>query len=592
MATTSGVSFYSSGWVQSMVELSLTTERQPLQRLQSQRDTLQTRKGIYEDISSKIGALQSAITALRGTGNVFENKAVSVKNNTDVTAAAVSVSGTSAVTGSYSLSVTKLAKSHQIGSSQQAQSDVALNLSGTFVLGGATSRSVNGNVGSENPVSGFGTGSVRVSETELGSRNYSVEFRQQGTAWQFRVVDDSGKAVRIDNAADTGTDMTANWQNFDQVKNSNFDTGRGLTISFANTDPTQQKLFGSTGIASANYTAQGVSITVAATDSLNDIRTKINSATYADGNHVQATVVDRKLVLTGARTGTNAAIKLIDSSYDGDGTNKGVLAGLGIGVNQSGNLTNLAANQLQAFQNAEFSLNNISISRTQNKGLTDLVQGLSVDLLGESSATITVSDDQTKLEDSVKNLLEQANGLMSYIKEKTESKSSSKDAKGNPTYTPPALGQDGTMRSFRQDIASDLMQSHTSVIGDAPKYLSQIGITVGSSGSFELDSATFKEAIENNAAGVKSLLDNVLGRLETRLKSYVDGSQSIVKSKQTGVGEEIKLMNTRISQYEARLKMRETALSNQYSAIQTQLLDMTYQFQSTQAIGGTINQQY
>ncbi|NJN94152.1 MAG: flagellar filament capping protein FliD [Anaerolineales bacterium] len=589
MATT-GVSFYSSTWVQSMVELSLTTERQPLQRLQSQRDSLQTRKGIYEDISSKIGALQSAITSLKGTGNVFENKAVTVKNNTDVTAAAVSVSGTSAVTGSYSLNVTKLAQSHQIGSAQQAQSDVALNLSGTFVLGGATSRSVNGNVGSGNPVSGFGTGSIRASETELGSRNYSVEFRQDGTTWQFRVVDDNGKAVRIDNAADTGTDMTANWQNFDQVKNTTFDTGRGLTISFTDANPTQ-KLFGNTGIANAEYTAQGANITVAATDSLNEIRTKINSATFADGNQVQATVVDRKLVLTGTRTGANAAIKLIDSSYS-EGVNNGVLAGLGIGVNQSGSLTNLAANQLRAVQNAEFTLNNISISRSQNTGLKDLVQGLSFDLLGESSATITVSDDQTKLEDSVKKLLEQANGLMSYIKEKTEAKSSSKDAKGNPTYTPPALGQDGTMRSLRQDIASDLMQSHTSVIGDAPKYLSQIGITVGSSGSFELNSTVLKTAIENNTAGVKSLFDNVLGRLETRLKSYVDGSQAIVKSKQTGVGDEIKLLNDRISQYQARLKMRETALSNQYSAIQTQLLDMTYQFQSVQAIGGTINQQY
>lgn len=589
MATT-GVSFYSSTWVQSMVELSLTTERQPLQRLQSQRDSLQTRKGIYEDISSKIGALQSAITTLRGTGNVFENKAVTVKNNTDVTAAAVSVSGTSAVTGSYSLNVTKLAQSHQIGSAQQAQSDVALNLSGTFVLGGATSRSVNGNVGTGNPVSGFGTGSIRTSETELGSRNYSVEFRQDGTTWQFRVVDDNGKAVRIDNAADTGTDMTANWQNFDQVKNTTFDTGRGLTISFTDANPTQ-KLFGNAGIASAEYTAQGANITVAATDSLNEIRTKINSATFADGNQVQATVVDRKLVLTGTRTGANAAIKLIDSSYS-EGVNNGVLTGLGIGVNQSGSLTNPAANQLRAVQNAEFTLNNISISRSQNTGLKDLVQGLSFDLLGESSATITVSDDQTKLEDSVKKLLEQANGLMSYIKEKTEAKSSSKDAKGNPTYTPPALGQDGTMRSLRQDIASDLMQSHTSVIGDAPKYLSQIGITVGSSGSFELDSTALKTAIENNTAGVKSLFDNVLSRLETRLKSYVDGSQAIVKSKQTGVGDEIKLLNNRISQYEARLKMRETALSNQYSAIQTQLLDMTYQFQSVQAIGGTINQQY
>jgi flagellar hook-associated protein 2 len=406
------------------------------------------------------------------------------------------------------------------------------------------------------------------------------------------VVDSNGNAVSIDDAADTGTNMTANWQDFSGVKNSTFDTGRGMTITFANADPIQQQLSGNANIASAQYTAQGASIEVLTTDSLDDIRTKISQATFADGNEVSATVVDRRLVLTAANTGASHAIKLFDSSYSGSAGN-GVLAALGLEVNSSGDLTDTTNDHLKAAQNAEFKINNISVSRISNTGLTDVVQGLSFDLLKAGQSTVTVAKNESNLTETVKTLLSNVNDLMSYIKAKTEATKGNDDEDGNPTYTPAALGSDWSVRSLRTDIASDLLGKFTGALGDAPAYLYQVGITLNSEGKFTLsDTTALTDALSNNFEGTQNLFSDIFDKLNTRLDKYVDGSGSILKTNKTNIESQLKNVNDQIDSYQKRLDSRKEALTTQYTAIQAQLIQMNYQYQSFQAWTSTINNSY
>ncbi|MEW5956170.1 MAG: flagellar filament capping protein FliD [Chloroflexota bacterium] len=590
MATISSVSPTSAAWVDQLVQLSLAREQQSITRLQSQKDTLEIRQGIYDDISTKINAVLSSIETLKGYNNVFGSKSISLANaDPDVKVASVSTNGTSAVAGEYSLKVTQLAQSHQISSARQAQSNVALNMSGTFLIGGVASRSVTNNAPAHAVVTGFGTSATfQENETELGSDTYSIEFRQNEGVWQFRLVDSNGDAVRIDDADDSDAAMTSNWQDFSLVKNTTFDTGRGLTITFANTDPTQQQLFGDVGIANVTYAAQGATITVETTDSLNDIRDKINQATYADGNQVQATVVDKRLVLTGSSTGSNAAIKLADTS----GT---ILQDLKILADAGGTLYDDVDHkaELRAAQDAEFSVNTIDITRSRNKALTDVIQGLSIDLTAEGDATLTVANDNQGIIDTVKDLLSDVNELMSFIKKKTEAVKGADDDQGNPTYKPAALGQDWSMRSLRQQIAADLLGSYSEAVGNAPKYLSSIGIGLDDDGLFQLeDVSAMTEALEVNFSDVDNLFDNILGKLETRLEGYVDGSDSIITAKKSSLEDEIGQLDGRIDGYERVMSMREKALRTQYEAIQAQIIGMTYNYQSTMSLlGSYYNQQ-
>ena len=595
MVGLTGISPTSPQWVEQLVNQTMAYERQPLTKLESQRDTLNVKNAIYSDISSKITDLQDAIAALHsteyGTTDAFAAKALSVTNaNPDVDVAGVSLDGTSAVNGVYDLTVTQLAQAHQIGSAQQDQSTEALGLSGTFVIGGAASASASGDTGADNPVSGFGTGTVRSGETQLGSGKYYVEFRQNSdtSAWQFRIVDENGEAVRVDDASDTDTATTTGWQDYSNVKNSTFDTGRGLTITFADADPTEAQLYGGSSTANVDYTAQGASITVAATDSLNDILTGINSATYADGNEVQATIVDRRLVLTAQRTGASGAITLDDTS----GT---VLQDLGIlsasGGGSGGTLATGA--ELRAAKNAQFSINGITgIERSKNTGLTDVIQGLSIDLKDEGSATITVKKDTDGVVDDVKAMLEKVNDLMTFIQQKTEPTKGKDDANGNPTYTNAPLGNDWSVRWMRQNISSVLLSEYSGAVGDNPRYLVDVGITVNDEGKFELsDSSKLTTALNDNFGAVQDLFDDVLTNLDSELDKYVSGEGAIITSTKESISTELSDLNDRIDSYEERLQVKEDALRNQYAAIQSQLISMTYQFQSMQAfsIGGLYN---
>jgi flagellar hook-associated protein 2 len=594
MSTLGSVSPTSAAWVDQLIQQTMAFERQPLVNLETKRDTLNIRNSIYNDITTKIETLQSSIESLVGTTygltNSFNTKSVSVVNDDpDVDVVNVSTSGSSAVPGTYDLTVTQLAQSHQIGSERQAHSDVALGYSGTFVIGGASARSLTFiDTGTNNPVSGFAVNAaadaVYEGETQLGTGNYYIELRQNDASeWQFRVVDENGDAVRVDNVTDAGTETTSNWQSYSSVKDSTFDTGRGLKITFADADPIEQQLFGDIDIASVGYEAQGISITVDSTDSLNDIRTAINDATFAEGNEVQATVVDNRLVLTGQRTGDTADIALSETA----GT---VLQELGI-LDAWG----FVFNELRPAQNVKFNINGITgIERTKNTGLTDVVQGLSFDIKEEGSATVTVAKDDDTVVEDVKTLIDNVNDVMKYLKAKTEATVSNDDEDGNPTYTAAPLGSDWNMRWLRTEMASDLLGEYSGALGDAPSYLYQLGITLDDDGLFTLeDESALTDALSDDFGAVQDLFSDLFGTLDDRLDHYVDGTDSIISYTQDGLDSEIDDLDDRIDSYEKRLEIRQEALRTQYSAVQSMLISMTYEYQSFQAFSGSMyNQQY
>lgn len=84
-------------------------QRQPIDKLTSQKKDLQTKLTDYGTLGTKLLTLQSAANALRlSTG--FDRSTSSVSDDTVLTAQA----GAGAATGSYTVQVTQLAKAHQI----------------------------------------------------------------------------------------------------------------------------------------------------------------------------------------------------------------------------------------------------------------------------------------------------------------------------------------------------------------------------------------------------------------------------------------------------------------------------------------------
>lgn len=70
-------------------------------------------------------------------------------------------------------------------------------------------------------------------QSGLADGTYYVEIRDNDDTLEFRLVDAAGQSVSIADAAAGGTTTTGDWQSFDGVDGTTFDTGRGLAISFA-----------------------------------------------------------------------------------------------------------------------------------------------------------------------------------------------------------------------------------------------------------------------------------------------------------------------------------------------------------------------
>lgn len=315
-----------------------------------------------------------------------------------------------------------------------------------------------------------------------------------------------------------------------------------------------------------DLTIQGQTITIDAGDSLSDIRTRVNDIDYpgAGVKAVVATIVDNKLVLTSAEPGTDAAITFTDDTNGGNG---------------------LGLSQVQAAQNASLTVNGVGVTRQRNTGLNDVVTGLTFDLKAEGSSQVTVAKDNADVVTRVKTLIGAVNDLASHLKLKTEPQLDATVTGKNPTYKPAPLGRDLNLRSLRFNLSSDLLGYYGGAASGAPRSLADLGITLGSDNrSFELsDESALTAELTDDFQGVADLLDHILGQVETRAARYLDGTDAIITATESGVDDEIELVNTRIATVEARLKQREESLRKQLYEFQAQLISMQYQYQSTQA---------
>jgi flagellar hook-associated protein 2 len=303
VSSSSGTLLSASG-IEQLITAYVKLEQASITTLETQKDELDVKRAVYDDISSYMQELQSALEALTEDDDVYGALSASSSDEEIITAS----SDDDAIAGTYDVTVNCLAQAAKLSSSKQSQSNVQLGLSGTFLIGGAESRSVSDETTVENTVEDFGTASsISDDQTELGSGTYYVEVRKS-SSWQFRLVDENGDAVTIADADGTGT--TSGWQDLFDVKGTTFDTGRGLTISFG--EGSYKAGLCDSGAASVEYTAKGTEIAVTSKDSLTDICEAINEASYADGNEVQATIVNRTLVLTTGRTGSSEGIQLSD----------------------------------------------------------------------------------------------------------------------------------------------------------------------------------------------------------------------------------------------------------------------------------------
>ena len=407
-------------------------------------------------------------------------------------------------------------------------------------------------------VDSFSTGStIETGQQELGSGNYYVETRQNTTGeWQFRLVDSEGNAVKTKIGEDT---YSANWQSI-PTGGGTYDTGRGLTINFGSDSSQYVAATKATGATSVSYAAKGAEITVTSEMSLVDIADAINNATYGAGNEVTATIINKQLIISADNTGSSHSIVASGSVLE----DLGILSG------------STYKNEMQTASDASFTVEGMSVTRSKNTGLTDVIAGVTLNLASDAegqTATINIKADSTASRTAINSFISGFNALQTYLSSKLSVTKNADD-----TYTRGALSGDTSLSSLRYSLLS--MFTKYDATGGLYKSMTELGITAIDSTTIGVtNEGKLTEALASHYSEVTDLFDRVMSNINTSLSKY-SGTKAYVDQMITSNEDQSENVSDQIDTWNTRLEQRKAYLTKQYVEVQAQMTLLSYQQQT------------
>ena len=340
-------------------------------------------------------------------------------------------------------------------------------------------------------------------------------------------------------------------------------------------------------------TLKQADITIASTDTLKDIITKINATTKDSG--ISATIIDGRLSLTAAQLGD----RTISATSATDLADKLALNPAAAGATQA---------SLATGTSAKVTVNNtITLERNSNT-IADAIEGMTLNLKGTtagSSVSVSVADDTDNTLKVVKDFVEQYNSTVSFITEKL--------SVGNPTSTTNvagALSGDSTLMrlqsSLRQMLTGGVAIQKTNPTdpNETQKYdfIGSLGISVDRYGKASIDETKLKEVITkepDRVAGFFSRSITVDGttekkkvglaeKLQTVVNSFVDSKDGMITAKNKtydkamdDIAKKIEAFNVRMEAQRARYVKTFTALDTAMMQAESQMSYLSSQLTSS-----------
>ncbi len=284
-------------------------------------------------------------------------------------------------------------------------------------------------------------------------------------------------------------------------------------------------------------------ITLESTDTLENIRDKINSAVLTGDDETQE-------VATATIVNTGNGYKLVVASSE-----RGTENAVSIDSNLSTALGGFTATQTA--QNSKFTVNGLEIERATNS-VDDVIDGVTLNLVKAdttTSLTLTVGKDTDAITTKVNAFISAYNSLASTI--------SDLHKKGG------TLEADNTATSVLYQLQS-VFNVPANIAGSDVNYLAQVGISFKKDGTLALDSTAFTKALKNNGDAVTALFTDTEKGFAQRLydsASDLLGTNGLVASRVSGLNSRISILDTNIDRETVRLDNYETRLRKQYSAL-------------------------
>lgn len=304
------------------------------------------------------------------------------------------------------------------------------------------------------------------------------------------------------------------------------------------------------------------SLTLSSTDTLADVASRISSS----GARINASVIydgsRYRLMVRGLDTGASSAISFTEAD-------PGIHAALGLSD---------APNTYQSAQDARFSVDNISMTRSTNQ-VTDAVPGVTLGLLKTTSSAVrvTVANDPAALRTKVQAFVSAFNDVVN----------TAHNATGYGTQKPAnaVLAGDRALRGSLERISSVVASA---VPGTTGRYttLGSVGVKLQNDGTMRLDEAAFNAAVVADplavsklfvtdtrigATGAMSTIGTTVDGLTSTVNSPVRARIDALSAQSRRLGTEATEMQTRVARYTDDLRTQFASMEGQLSRYQSLL---------------------
>ncbi|MBI5325007.1 MAG: flagellar filament capping protein FliD, partial [Ignavibacteriae bacterium] len=325
-----------------------------------------------------------------------------------------------------------------------------------------------------------------------------------------------------------------------------------------------------------SFTINGVTgnVTLTATDDTNEevmqkLVTAINSTDNigVTASYIKVDSTYSKLTLTSTDTGGANDIDFADSS---------IFTAFGwtnAGLNPHTTARTTATETTAGFQSANYNdldsklqINGVNIYRASNS-VDDALPGLTLKLVkpqaaADQSVTLTSSVNASAVESLIQPILDTYNDILKYLKQDNT-----------------ILRGDTAISSLYSKFRLIVSDEITSVNSGDPKYLTDIGIKIGSDGSLSInDHDRLLEVLQDDPQKVANLFtssDSFVAKLNNTIANLT-GDEGLIKSRTNSLSTQIDSTSKKTEDVQKNIDKQADILRQEY----TNILSLFYQAQS------------
>jgi flagellar hook-associated protein 2 len=220
-------------------------------------------------------------------------------------------------------------------------------------------------------------------------------------------------------------------------------------------------------------------------DAINNANMGVTATIVSDGSNSPY-----HLVVTSNATGAKSSLKISADGADGGPVNAGIASLLGYDPAGTQSMT-----QTSGAQDTKLTMNGIAVT-SADTSVDDVVQGVTLNLLGTGSSTLTIAPDTSTVSTAVNSFVKAYNTLNLTIGGLTSYNSS--------TQTGGVLQGDSATRAIQTQLRRALSSSVQGLDSNLTN-LTQIGLGFDDTGNMTVDSTKLSTAISNNFNDIAGL---------------------------------------------------------------------------------------